>query len=38
MIDYSNNEIWIFLSHSNRDYEKVRQLRNMLEELSFKYK
>lgn len=38
MIDYSNNEIWVFLSHSNKDYEKVRQVRNMLEEQSFKYK
>jgi len=28
----SNNEIWVFLSHSNKDYEKVRQVRNMLEE------
>lgn len=38
MTDYSNNEIWVFLSHSNKDYEKVRQVRNMLEEQSFKYK
>lgn len=36
MIDYSNNEIWIFLSHSNRDYEKVWQVRNMLEEQSLR--
>lgn len=36
MTDYSNNEIWIFLSHSNRDYEKVRQVRNMLEEQSLR--
>lgn len=31
----SNNhkkEIWIFLSHSNKDYDKVRKVRNMLEE------
>ena len=27
-----NKEIWIFLSHSNEDYEKVRRVRNMLEE------
>lgn len=25
-------EIWVFLSHSNEDYEKVRRVRNMLEE------
>ena len=30
MID--DNEIWVFLSHSNKDYEKVRQIRNLLEE------
>ncbi len=24
MTDYSNNEIWVFLSHSNKGYEKVR--------------
>lgn len=28
----SQKEIWIFLSHSNEDYEKVRHVRNMLEE------
>ena len=28
----NNNEIWVFLSHSNKDYEKVRLVRNMLEE------
>lgn len=28
----ADNNIWIFLSHSNNDYEKVRQVRNMLEE------
>lgn len=31
-----NNEIWVFLSHSNKDYEKVRQVRNMLEEQSLR--
>lgn len=31
-----SNEVWVFLSHSNKDYEKVRQVRNMLEELSFR--
>ena len=25
MAGNSNNEIWVFLSHSNKDYEKVRQ-------------
>lgn len=28
----TQKEIWTFLSHSNKDYEKVRQVRNMLEE------
>ncbi len=27
----NNNEIWVFLSHSNKDFEKVRRVRNMLE-------
>ena len=31
-----DNEIWVFLSHSNKDYEKVRQVRNMLEEQSLR--
>ena len=30
------NEIWVFLSHSNKDYEKVRQVRNLLEEQKFR--
>lgn len=36
MADNSNNEIWVFLSHSNKDYEKVRQVRNLLEEQSLR--
>lgn len=36
MTDKNNNEIWVFLSHSNKDYEKVRQVRNMLEEQSLR--
>lgn len=36
MTDINNNEIWVFLSHSNKDYEKVRQVRNMLEEQSLR--
>lgn len=32
----NNNEIWVFLSHSNKDYEKVRQVRNLLEEQKFR--
>lgn len=36
MVKDSNNEIWVFLSHSNKDYEKVRQVRNMLEEQSLR--
>ena len=35
-IKRENNEIWVFLSHSNKDYEKVRQVRNMLEEQSLR--
>lgn len=30
----SNKEIWIFLSHSNEDYEKVRRVRNILEDMN----
>lgn len=29
-----DNEIWIFLSHSNQDYEKVRRVRNILEDMN----
>lgn len=32
----SNNDIWVFLSHSNKDYEKVREIRNLLEEQKFR--
>lgn len=32
----NNNEIWVFLSHSNKDYEKVRSVRNILEEHGFR--
>lgn len=28
----NNDYIWVFLSHSNKDYETVRNLRNMMEE------
>ena len=31
-----NNEIWVFLSHSNNDYEKVIQVRDLLEKNSFR--
>lgn len=30
----TEKEIWIFLSHSNKDFEKVRKIRNYLEEHS----
>lgn len=30
----NNKEIWIFLSHSNKDFAKVRKIRNYLEERS----
>lgn len=29
-------DIWVFLSHSNKDYEKVRLVRNLLEEQHFR--
>lgn len=31
-----NKEIWIFLSHSSEDFEKVRLIRNYLEEKKFR--
>lgn len=31
-----DNDIWVFLSHSNKDYEKVREIRNLLEEQNFR--
>lgn len=31
-----NKDIWVFLSHSNEDYEKVRIVRNILEEHHFR--
>lgn len=31
-----NNEIWVFLSHSNKDYEKVIEVRNLLEQNHFR--
>lgn len=34
MIRDENKEIWIFLSHSNKDFAKVRLIRNYLEERS----
>lgn len=34
MVTDSSKEIWIFLSHSNKDFEKVRFIRNYLEEHS----
>ncbi len=35
-IDALENEIWVFLSHSNKDYEKVIKVRNLLEANSFR--
>ena len=32
----NNNEIWVFLSHSNKDYEKVIKVRDLLEKNSFR--
>lgn len=31
-----NNEIWVFLSHSHKDYEKVSFLRNLLEKEGYR--
>ena len=31
-----DNDVWVFLSHSNKDYEKVREVRNLLEEQNFR--
>ena len=36
MTNLDNKEIWIFLSHSSADFEKVRLIRNYLEEKSFR--
>lgn len=35
-MDVSDKEIWIFLSHSSADFDKVRLIRNYLEEKSFR--
>ncbi len=32
----ADKEIWVFLSHSNKDYDKVRIVRNLLEEQNFR--
>lgn len=32
----SKKEIWVFLSHSYKDYERVKEVRNMLENMSFR--
>lgn len=31
-----NNEVWVFLSHSNEDYEKVKIVRDILEKDNFR--
>ncbi len=36
MTNDNNNEIWVFLSHSNKDYEKVVKVRDLLEKNSFR--
>ena len=36
MTEENNKEIWIFLSHSSEDFDKVRLIRNYLEEKSFR--
>ena len=37
MVENSNNEIWVSLSHSNKDYEKVRQVRKILTSVSGRF-
>ena len=34
--DTADREVWVFLSHSNKDYDKVRQVRNALEDYSLR--
>lgn len=34
MTNHQDKEIWIFLSHSNKDFAKVRLIKNYLEERS----
>lgn len=36
MTNNNNNEIWVFLSHSHEDYEKVRRIRDMLEDVQMR--
>ena len=31
-----NDDLWIFVSHSTKDFEKVRKLRNMMEEIGMR--
>ncbi len=31
-----DEEMWVFLSHSNKDFSKVRILRNLLEEEGYR--
>lgn len=35
-MDNKNNEIWVFLSHSNLDYDNVRRVRDLLENEGFR--
>lgn len=35
-MDNENNEIWVFLSHSNLDYDNVRRVRDLLENDGFR--
>lgn len=32
----TDRDVWVFLSHSNKDYDKVRQVRNALEDYSLR--
>lgn len=33
---FDDNDIWVFLSHSNKDFAQVRKLRNLLEDNGFR--
>lgn len=35
-IEDGNDDIWVFVSHSSKDFEKVRKLRNMMEDIGLR--
>lgn len=34
-LEDANDDIWVFVSHSTKDFEKVRILRNKMEEIGY---